>query len=90
MTLFDFLSGAITLGFLVAALFFLRFWRKTRDGLFLAFAMSFALLGIGQGVQALANIPQEERSYIYLIRLAAFTIILIAIFRKNRASGRAD
>jgi membrane-associated PAP2 superfamily phosphatase len=89
MTLFDFLSGAITLGFLVAALFFLRFWRKTRDGLFLAFAMSFALLGIGQGVQALANIPQEERSYIYLIRLAAFTLILIAIFRKNRASGRA-
>ena len=89
MNLFDFLSGAITLGFLVAALFFLRFWRRTRDGLFLSFAMSFALLGVGQGAQALANIPQEERSYIYLIRLAAFTLILIAIFRKNRASGRA-
>jgi len=90
MSHFDFLSGAITLGFLVAGLFFLRFWRRTRDGLFLAFAMSFALLGIGQAVQALANIPQEERSHIYLIRLAAFTLILIAIFRKNRASGRAD
>jgi hypothetical protein len=88
MTLFDFLSGAITLGFLVAGLFFLRFWRKTRDGLFLAFAMSFALLGVGQAVQALASIPQEERSYIYLIRLAAFTLILVAIFRKNRSSGR--
>jgi hypothetical protein len=87
MTLFDFLSGAITLGFLIAGLFFLRFWRKTRDGLFLAFAMSFALLGVGQAVQALANIPQEERSYIYLIRLAAFTLILVAIFRKNRSSG---
>jgi hypothetical protein len=66
MTLFDFLSGAITLGFLVAALFFLRFWRKTQDTLFLAFATSFALLGVGQAVQALANIPQEERSYIFL------------------------
>jgi hypothetical protein len=88
MTLFDFLSGAITLGFLVAGLFFLRFWRKTRDGLFLAFAMSFALLGVGQAVQALANIPREEQSYIYLIRLAAFTLIMVAIFRKNRASGR--
>ena len=88
MTLFDFLSGAITLGFLVAGLFFLRFWRKTRDGLFLAFAMSFALLGVGQAVQALANIPQEERSYIYLIRLAAFTLILVSIFCKNRSSGR--
>ncbi len=88
MTLFDFLSGAITFGFLVAALFFLRFWRMTRDGLFLAFAVSFALLGIGQAIQALANIPQEERSYIYLIRLAAFALILIAIVRKNRASDR--
>jgi hypothetical protein len=88
MTLFDFLSGAITMGFFIAALFFLRFWRRTRDGLFLAFASSFALLGVGQAVQALANIPQEERSYIYLIRLAAFTLILIAIFRKNRAARR--
>jgi membrane-associated PAP2 superfamily phosphatase len=86
MTLFDFLSGAITLGFLVAALFFLRFWRRTRDGLFLAFAIAFTLLGIGQAVQALANIPQEERSYLFLIRLAAFTIILAAIVRKNRSA----
>ena len=85
MTSFDFLSGAITLGFLVAGLFFLRFWRKTHDGLFLAFAVAFALLGFGQAVQALANIPQEERSYIYLIRLVAFLIILGAIFRKNRS-----
>jgi membrane-associated PAP2 superfamily phosphatase len=86
MTAFDFLSGAITLGFLVASLFFLRFWRRTQDGLFLAFAMAFALLGFGQAVQALANIPQEERSYIFLIRLAAFTLILVAIVRKNRSA----
>lgn len=85
MTVFDFLSGAITLGFLVAGLFFLRFWRRTRDNLFLAFAAAFALLGLGQAIQALANIPQEERSYIFLVRLAAFTIILAAIVRKNRA-----
>lgn len=86
MTLFAFLSGAITLGFLVAALFFLRFWRRTGDDLFVAFAFSFALLGLGQAVQALANIPEEERSYIYLIRLAAFLIILAAIIRKNSST----
>lgn len=85
MTVFDFLSGSITLGFLIAGLFFLRFWRRTDDGLFLAFAVAFALLGLGQGIQALASIPHEERSYIFLIRLAAFTIILAAIVRKNRA-----
>jgi membrane-associated PAP2 superfamily phosphatase len=87
MTAFDFLSGAITLGFLVAGLFFLRFWRRTQDDLFLAFAIAFALLGVGQAIQAFANIPQEERSYIYLIRLAAFTLILVAIARKNRSAA---
>jgi Family of unknown function (DUF5985) len=86
MQVFDFLSGAIAFGFLVAALFFLRFWKRTDDNLFLAFASAFALLGIGQALQALASIPQEEREYIYLIRLAAFLIILAAIFRKNRST----
>lgn len=86
MTLFDFLSGAIAFGFLAAGLFFLSFWRKTHDGLFLAFAVAFTLLGLGQAIQALANIPQEERSYIFLLRLAAFTLILIAIVRKNRSA----
>ncbi len=85
MTVFDFLSGAITLGFLIAGVFFLRFWKRTDDSLFLAFAVAFALLGLGQAIQALANIPEEERSYIFLIRLAAFIIILAAIVRKNRA-----
>ncbi len=85
MTIFDFLGGAITLGFLIAGLFFLRFWKRTSDSLFLAFAAAFTLLGLGQAIQALANIPLEERSYIFLIRLAAFTIILAAIVRKNRS-----
>ena len=86
MTLLDFLSGAVTFGFLLAALFFLRFWKRTRDGLFLAFATAFLLLGLGQGLLALANIPVEERSWLYLFRLAAFGLILVAIVRKNRAA----
>lgn len=84
MTLYDFLSGAVALAFAVCALFFLRFWRRTREELFLAFALAFLLLGIGQTVLALANIPTEERSSIYILRLAAFLLILIAIYRKNR------
>ena len=85
MTLYDFLSGAVALGFFVCALFFLRFWRRTRDELFVAFALAFALLGIGQSVLALAKI--EERGSIYLLRLAAFAIILFAIARKNRSAN---
>ena len=44
LLLIHFLSGAVTFGFFVAALFFLRFWRTTRDELFIAFAVAFALL----------------------------------------------
>jgi len=89
MTLYDFLSGAVAFGFVVCALFFLRFWGRSRDFLFLAFALAFALLGTGQALLAIGNVPTEERSYVFLIRLAAFTLIIIAIVRKNR-SANAD
>ena len=84
MTLYDFLAGAVTLGFVLAGLFFLRFWKRIRDPLFLAFAFAFWLLGLGQALLALANVPVEERSWLYLFRLAAFALILAAIARKNR------
>jgi hypothetical protein len=84
---YTFISGAVAAGFLVSGLFFLRFWRKTRDSLFISFALAFWLLGLGQALVSLTDIPVEERSWIYVIRLAAFLLILLAIFRKNRASA---
>ena len=45
-----FLSGAVVMGFWLAGLFFLRFWRRTRDELFLAFTLSFWLLGLVQAL----------------------------------------
>lgn len=86
MIFYDFLSGAVALGFLVCCLFFLRFWKRTREQLFLAFALAFALLGVGQTVIALAQMPTEEKGALYLIRLLAFLLILFAIYRKNRPS----
>ena len=79
----DFLSGAVSMGFLVCGLFFLRFWRRTADELFLAFAVAFALLSVGQALLALTGIPVEERSWLYLFRLVAFLLIILAILRKN-------
>ena len=90
MTLYDFLSGAVALGFAACALFFLRFWKRTREELFLAFSVAFLLLGAGQTILALANIPTEERGSIYLLRLLAFLLILVAIYRKNRQSASRD
>lgn len=87
MTLYDFLSGAVAFGFALSALFFLRFWTRSREPLFLAFAVAFMMLGSVQAILALANFTTEEQSSIYLIRLGAFLVILIAILHKNRATS---
>ncbi len=81
------ISGALVAGYLVAALFFLRFLRETGDRLFLAFAVAFAILA-GQRT-ALALIPSSGRSdtIIYGLRLLAFVLILLAIADKNRKNG---
>jgi hypothetical protein len=81
--MFNFVSGLITMGYLIAGLFFLRFWARTRDLLFLAFAAAFWLLAANQGIVALIDIPREELSWVYLLRLAAFILIIAAIVLKN-------
>lgn len=81
----DFLSGLITAGFLISGLFFIRFWARTRDALFLAFAAAFVLLAINQGLLVLSGIAAEDRTWLYLLRLLAFSLILWGIWRKNRA-----
>lgn len=79
----DFFSGMIAMGFAVCAVFFLRFWRRTQDSLFLVFAFAFLLLALNQALTTLLGLPLEERSWLYLLRLAAFLIIIGAIVRKN-------
>lgn len=77
------LSGLITMGFLVASLFFARFWRRTGDALFAAFAAAFILLALNQALVIVLNLEREELGWIYLLRLAAFTLIILAIVGKN-------
>ena len=84
-----FLGGAVVMGFAVAALFFLKFWRKTREGLFLAFSGSFLLLAVNQALLNLSGIPTEERSWLYLLRLLAFLLILGAMWWQNRRGSSA-
>jgi hypothetical protein len=87
-TVIGFVGGALCLGFLVVSLNFLNFWRRTRDGLFLAFAAAFALLAVNQALVALLAIPDENRVGIYLLRLAAFGLIIWAVLRKNVSGER--
>lgn len=82
------LAGAIAMAYLVCALFFLRFWRQTRDRLFLAFAVSFLLLcGQRVGLVLLAGNPEASLA-LYVVRLLAFVFILLAILDKNRPARR--
>lgn len=79
----QFMLGSIVFACCTIAVFFFRFWRKTRDRLFACFAIAFALLGANW--LALAFTRQDEvRTILYLVRLLAFVLILVAIFDKNR------
>ncbi len=80
------IPGAIVMGYAVAGLFFLRFWRQTRDRLFLIFAISFWLLGAQRLALAL-TVEVESHTVFYLIRLFAFLLILAAIVDKNRSGN---
>jgi hypothetical protein len=84
-----FLSGAITMGLLLSALFFVRFWRRTGDGLFAIFAAAFLLLAANQALAALIDFGREELSWVYLLRLAAFCLIITGIVAKNLRTRRA-
>ena len=80
----SFVSGAIMFGCFVAGAFFFKFWHKTRDALFWMFGAAFVLLAIERMVITLTGVAGEEHSLVYLIRLAAFLMILVAIANKNR------
>lgn len=79
----DFVSGAIAMGFAVCAAFFLRFWGRTKDSLFLVFAIAFLLFALNQALSSLLGLVQEERSWLYLLRLAGFSMLIVAIVWKN-------
>ncbi|MEO8313657.1 MAG: DUF5985 family protein [Pseudomonadota bacterium] len=79
----SFLLGIVVSASLIAALFFLKFWRKTRDPLFLAFALAFAIEGLNRVAFLFLERPNEGSPAIYVVRLLAFLLILAAILRKN-------
>jgi hypothetical protein len=84
----SFLSGAVTLAYLVGALFFVRFWRKSGDRLFLMFSIAFALLSLNQLLAFALEVISEPYSFVYGIRVLAFALIIVAIVEKNLAARR--
>lgn len=86
---YSYLAGAITVLYGIAGLFFLKFWHRTRDRLFVNFALAFWLLALNQALVTLGGWVREEQTWIYLLRLTAFLLIIVAIVRKNMQGGAA-
>ncbi len=80
------LAGAILLGLLVSALFFLRFWRKTTDRLFVWFAAAFLMLAAERVLLVWGRGVTEAHPSVYLVRLCAFGLIIGALIDKNRSN----
>jgi len=84
----DLVTGMIAMASIIIGLFFLRFWRNTKDRFFLYFALSFGIEGVHRIVTTLTYDEHEESPLHYLVRLLAYGLILWAILEKNLPSRR--
>ena len=78
-------AGALAMGFAVAGLFFVRFWRDTRDRLFAFFALTFFILAVNRVGTAFIVEQAERGDHLYWVRFFAFALILLAVVDKNRS-----
>ena len=83
----DFINGAVTLASLAIALFFLRYWRSTRDRLYAMFSGAFALLSIHWFV---SGVFAELTTQAHVLRFVAFALIAAAVLDKNRQDRRSQ
>jgi membrane-associated PAP2 superfamily phosphatase len=81
----EFLDGLSAMSCAVIALFFYGYWRRTHDRLFGIFALAFFVFGVNRVLLSALDENADGRVYVYLVRLAAFVLILVAIADKNRA-----
>lgn len=77
------LPGAICMGYAVSGLYFFKFWRRTRDQLFVSFALALWILALLRIAQTMLSQENELRTYLYFARLPAYGLILWSILRKN-------
>lgn len=86
LDIIQFLSGSTMVASLAIGIFFLKFWRKTHDRLFLIFSLAFAILAVERVVLLRwGGTVEEVETWVYAIRLVAFVLIIGGIIDKNRA-----
>jgi hypothetical protein len=80
----EYLSGAVTVGFIVASALFMRLWHRRRDRLLLALAIAFTLLAVNQMLALWLTDGHARVGYAYLLRVFGFLLVLAAIADWNR------
>ena len=78
------LMGAVAMASFVATVFFLRFWRQTRDVLFLLFAIAFGVDAVTRFMLGLIRPADEAEPLFYTARFITFMLIVVGIVLKNR------
>jgi hypothetical protein len=78
------LRGMLLLSSVVAAVFFARFYAKSRDRFFALFAAAFAMMACNWLGVGLTLAHEESRKWVYVVRLVAFLLMLAGIVEKNR------
>ena len=86
----QFLWGALAMSSVIAALFFLRFWRESRDRLFVFFFLAFSMLASNWIGLAVMQSAAESRHKVLLLRLFAFVLIILGVIDKNRRTRLRD
>jgi len=84
----ELLIGAISTCYLLAGLFFLKFWKTTHDKFFLFFALSFLIEGINRVWLLIYFDLREGTPSYYVIRVLSYSFIIAAILHKNRQTKK--
>lgn len=79
------ISGLLVGGYVVIGLFFLRFWRASRDRLFGFFATAFWLLALQRVLLTVWH--DQHTTLLYGLRAFSFIVIIYAIVDKNRTAN---
>lgn len=86
----EFILGACAMACVVAGHIFFQYWRRTQDRLFAIFALAFLIMAINRVAVAFLAQANEIRTHLYVVRLAAFGLILFAIIDKNRKPAASN
>jgi len=89
-----FLSGITMATFSASGLFFIKFWRASGDRFFFNFAIACWLLAfervatlfIHEAFEPVRNSFDGAGTWVYLVRLAAFALIAVAVLKKNHVA----